>query len=505
MDQVIQLNRDDDLFYVCSLIERSTEKRIVLVVPRCARALQSEYEVRLIRRMGDEANVPVGLVTNDLALREMADVVGLPCFASVRRSEKAKWNMSKDGRKAPSRGTALDDEVEVPRVPLLRRLGLTGIQLLATVLLFAGAALVLGIASIILVPAARITIAPAALTVSDSREVILDPTVTTIDLINGIIPISSFQREISGTATIATTKSNTAPADRSSGEVVFTNLTGTPAEIPVSTTVETSSGVTVRFSTVVTADLPSGYNARVTVPIAASDPGPSGNVKALQINVIEGPLSSVVRVINTTATTGGSIKKVHVVSFDDKTVLRQRLEEELRTAAIARLQSEAGSDQFVPPASVQVTVLSESFDHLVDDPAESLTLHVEAVAVGALVDPADLQTFSERALASKVPKGYSVLPGTLRVEPDVNARVEANSVVLQLNSHEQATPMVNREQVLAGVNGKPIVDAKRTISSRVRLIGPPRVELSPSWWTYMPFLSFRTAFFVQSGAEAKAP
>ena len=504
MDQVVNLNRDDDIFLVHSQVEWSGGRRVILVVPRGARALDSEYELQLVRRWADESNVRVGLVTIDMAVREMANAAGLPYFSNVDRAQSAQWKWPRNGKLVPPRPTALDDEAPYPNKPLLTRLGLTGLQLGLTLLLFAGATIVLAIAAILLIPTARITLVPATLTITDSREVILDPTVTTIDQINGIIPLNSLQREISGTATIATTKLNTAPADHSSGQVVFTNLTGTPTEIPPGTIVETSSGVTVRFSTVVTAELPLGYDARVTVPISATDPGPTGNVKPLQINVIEGPLSTVVRVINTAATTGGSIKQVHVVTFGDKTLLRQRLSDELHSAAIAKLQNEAGQDYFVPSASVEVSVLSESYDHLVDDPSDSLSLHIEGEAVGAAVDPADLQAFADRTLANKLPGGYTVLPGTLRVEPDVNARVEANSVILTLNSSEQATPDVSRAKVLEGLNGKPISEAGRVISSRVRLQGSPLIDLSPSWWRFMPFLDFRIAFFVLSRREALA-
>jgi Baseplate J-like protein len=497
MDQVIKLGRDDHLLQVHSQVEWSAGRRVIVVVPRGAKALNSEFGLRLVRRWADETDVLVALVTNDLTLQELADEAGLPYFPSIGKAQSVEWKWPHNGKPILSHATALDEEESPPKVPLLQRLGLTGFHLVLTLLLFSGAASILALAAILLIPAARITIIPAPLTVSDSREVILDPTVTTIDQINGILPFNSIRREISGTASLATTKLNTAPADPSTGQAVFTNLTGTPAEIPLGTIVETSSGVTVRFSTTARGELPSGYNARITLPIQAVDPGPTGNVKPLQINVIEGPLSAVVRVINTASTSGGTIKQVHVVTLDDKTLLRQRLEDELRAAAITKLQNDAGSDLFVPPASVQVSILGESFDHLVDDPAENLSLHVEAVATGAAVDPTDLQTFAQRVLGDKLPKDYLVLPGTLRVEPDVNARAEANSVILRLNSSEKATPNVNNAMVLEGLNGKTIDQAESLIGTRLKLARPPEIEITPSWWRLLPYFDFRIAFFVQ--------
>jgi baseplate J-like protein len=505
MDQVINLDRDDDVLKVHSKVEWSDGRRVILVVPRGAKAFDSEHELHLVRRWADDADVMVALVTNDLGVREMAHGVGLPYFPSLERAQRAQWKWLRNDDGGITRPTALDDGEPLPRESLLDGLGLAGIQLFVTLVLFAVAATVLAVVAILLVPSARITITPASLSVTDSREVILDPTVTTIDQINGIIPATSFQRAISGTASIATTKLNTAPADHAEGSVVFTNLAGTSATIAPGTIVETSSGVTVRFSTTIMAELPAGYNARVAVPIRAMDPGPAGNVKPLQINIIEGPLSSAVRVVNTAATGGGTIKQVHVVSFGDKTTLRQRLGEQLRAAAIAKLQNQAGSDVYVPPPSVQVSVLSESFDHLVDDPADVLSLHVEAVAIGMSIDLADLKTFGDRILGDKIPKGYKVLPGTLRVEPDVNARVEGNAVIFRLDSSVQTTPEVQSAEVLKGLAGKSLGEAAALIASRVRLSEPPRIEVSPSSWGHLPFFDFRIAFFVQPEPQARAP
>jgi hypothetical protein len=348
-----------------------------------------------------------------------------------------------------------------------------------------------------LIPSANITVIPASATVTDTSEVILDSSVTTIDQINAIVPGDLYRREISGTATIPTRKTDTAPADHATGNVVFTNLAGTPATIPLGTIVATTSGVTVRFSTTVEAKLPGDFNARVTVPIRALDPGPIGNVKAFQINFIDGPASAVARVINPAPTGGGSIKPVHVVSFEDKDALRQQLSEQLRKSAIAQMETDLGSDAYVAPASVEVVVLNENFDHLVDDPSDTLTLHVNAVARGMYTSYKDLYKFAESRLLTKFPAGYTVLPGTLKVEADPNARVEGSSVIMRLHSSESGTPQVSTDTILKGLTGKSLDEASQLISQRVKLAEPPRIRVNPSWWPRLPWFGFRLAVFVK--------
>jgi len=352
MDQFINLDRNDGILKVHSKLEWSDGRRVILVVPRGCKALDSEHELRLLRRWADNADQVVGLVSTDINIQEMARDVGLPLFSSVERAQRARWNWQRHGNGVLARVTPLEYGEPQLKEPLLDRLGLAGVQLLVTLILFGVAAAMVLAAAILLIPSANITVIPASATVSDTSEVILDSSVTTIDQINAIVPGEVYRREISGTATIPTTKTDTAPADHAIGQVVFTNLAGTPATIPLGTIVATTSGITVRFSTTVEVKLPGDFNARVTVPIRALDPGPAGNVKAFQINFIDGPASAVARVVNPAPTSGGTIKPVHIVSFEDKDMWRTRLSEQLRKTAIAQMQADLGSDAYVAPASV---------------------------------------------------------------------------------------------------------------------------------------------------------
>lgn len=503
MDQVIHLALEDDILKLHSQVEWSDGRRVILVVPRGCKALDAEHELRLLRRWADSADVMVSLVTTDLGVREIASAVGLPFFSTVGQAQRAKWKWQRDGVSANARMRARDDDEKPFKEPFLDRLGLAGIQLAVTLTLFLAVTLLLGAAAVVFVPSARITLVPASAYVTDAREIYLDPAVTTIDQVNAIIPAALIRREISGTASVATSKQATAPADHATGTVVFSNLSGTPVTVTLGTVVMTSAGVTVRFSTTVTSTLPGDFNARAEVPVRALVAGPIGNVKAFQINTIEGPLAGLTRAINPAPTNGGTIKQVHIVSFEDKSRLREKLGEQLRLAAVQKLQAGAGKDAHVPPVSVQVTVLNETFDRLVDDPAESLSLHIEAVVVGTMVDLADLKTYAERNLIEKIPSGYVVMPNTLRVEVDPNARVEGATIIMKSRAALYATPQVQSGELLKGVTWQTPDEAARLIAQRVKLAKPPEITITPEWFPRLPYFGFRLALFVEP--ERKTP
>lgn len=497
-DQVITLDKTDTILQVHSKIEWSDGRRVILVVPRGAKALDAEHEFKLLRRWADEYDVQVALVSTAYQVNEHARLAGLPVFSSQDRAEAARWQWQRDAAPpAIRRATPLDPDAPQPYRPILDQLGLAGWRLFLTVAMFGVAVVILVATASILVPSATITIVPESLLLSDTSEVILDPTITTIDHINAIVPAGNYREAISGTVTVETTRSATAPADYATGTVTFSNLQGTEATIPLGTIVATTSGVTQRYSTTITATLPAGFNARVNVPVRALKPGPEANARPLQVNFIEGPLSAQARVINQGGLSGGTIKDVKIVSFDDRATARQRLNVDLKSRALAVLQESADSNVYVVPASVQVIVLGESWDRLVDDPSDTLTLEMDAVASGIYADFRDFELFAERRLLSKLPQGYSMLPGTLRVEADPNARTEGNSVILRVRSALLATPVIDQGKLLQDLEDKPVAQAMKTLASRVELAEPPTVKLTPSWWSRMPFFRFRTTLFVE--------
>lgn len=498
-DQVITLDKKDTILQVHSKIEWSDGRRILLVVPRGARALDAEHEMKLLRRWADEYDVPIALVSTAYNVTELARTAGLPVFTSVEKAETAQWTWQHDvAQPGISRATPLDPDAPKPYKPILDRLGLAGWRLFLTIALFGVAVVVLVAVASLLVPSATITIVPDSVVVSDSSEIILDPSVTTIDHINAIVPAKNYRPEISGTVTVNTTRKATAPADYAQGAVTFSNLQGNEATIPLGTVVATTSGSTQRYSTTITATLPAGFNGRVNVPVRALKPGPDANVPPLQVNFIEGPISAQARVVNVGGIGGGSIKEVNIVSFEDRATARQRLTADLKQKALSVLQGSVEQNVYVVPASVEVIVLGESWDHLVDDPSDTLTLKFDAVASGIYAFYDDLETFAQRRLLSKMQAGYTMLPGTLRVEADPNARTEGNSVILKVRSALLATPVIDPRKLLDGLNDLPVAQARSKIESRVKLADPVKIKITPSWWARMPFFGFRTNLFVET-------
>ena len=244
-DQVITLDKKDDILRVHAKIEWADGRRVILIVPRGCRALDEEHEFVLLRRWADEYDVQVALVSTSYTVEEFAAVARIPVFSSVEKATAANWRWLRDtGEPVVERATPLDDDAPKPRKPIFDRLGLAGWKLFLTMLLFGIAVAVLLALASLFVPSASVTIYPESLLISDSTDVILDPAVTTIDHLNAIVPAGNYRREISSTVTVDTSRTATAPADHAEGIVTFNNLQGAEVTIPPGTIVATTSGAT---------------------------------------------------------------------------------------------------------------------------------------------------------------------------------------------------------------------------------------------------------------------
>ncbi len=513
MDQVVKLERDDDIYHLRSLIKWNEARRVIIIAPRSCQAFNQEHELHLLRRWADETGTLIAIAPPDDELRgldartrEYAKQAGILTFGSVSHAQRAQWRANGTDAFSDERLQTLGERRRGSGVEQIS--GLSWWQLATTALLLVVVAGALVIGAYWLVPSATVRITPAAQPLFNTSSITLDPTAPGTDVENATIIARVIAREISGTASIATTKTQNAPATRATGQVVFTNLAGIEAPIPRGTIVHTSAGVTVRFSTTVAATLPPQYGARVTVPVQAIDLGPIGNVRALQINTIEGPVAGAARVINPNATGGGAVRPVNVVTRDDKSKLKAQLTAQMQQVAIRHLLDEAdragkeaGVDFFLVADSVKVSIADETYDHLVDDPADNLGLRMEAQATGVVVSRKRLLDFATSVLRSEVAPGFSMLPNSVQIEIDPGSAFEKGLYVIKLRSVAYQIPQVNTNSLIRGVAGLTLNEARDRLATEVRLAQPPRILLYPTGWQQMPLLGFRIALFVDLPTE----
>jgi hypothetical protein len=501
MQQIIHLKPDDDIASVRARIEAADLSHVVLVIPRGCAILKNERGLQLLRRAAEDAGVELGLVVHDEEIRDYVGAFGFPMFHSIAQAQRARWRMQPLARETVQ-GTP--KRALIPRRYGAGPLGVDRLRQWGGVIV-AGLVVSLGlcIAAVLFVPTANVRIVPSAIALTVTTEVLADPSIVQINSDTRSIPARRLTREISGTMSLKTTTEKSIPNAPSTGTVILSNLRAEATMIPQGTIVKTSAGVPIRFSTVTTATLPAGLNSRVEVPIQAVDPGPVGNVKELAINTIEGTLALEARVINLKPTASGSLKPVKVVTADDKKKLEGLLLQQLRQQGTALLQKNLKQNEFLPLESVLLDVNDQIFDHVVDDPADVLNLRITAVAFGLAVDQEDTAAIVRAMLQKQMQAGYQLLPNSVQVDALSGGKYQGIALDLPIRGIGYATPQIDTNKVIRGLQGKSADEAATYLSSAINLAQPADIRITPIGWNRMPWLGFRIAVFVEPQAVGR--
>ena len=279
-----------------------------------------------------------------------------------------------------------------------------------------------------------------------------------------------------------------------SGEVVFVNRTTEPVVIPKGTIVRTSSGVIVRFYTVADVEVPAVLYGQGRIGVIAMEPGPTGNVKELTINVIESDVANRVEVLNDSPTRGGDIKRVPIVALQDQNRLLEELGGRLQEEAYEQLSAELAEGEFVPPESLESLVMAQYFHQDLRERADVVSMELKIVVRGIVVDGQALDELATQYLNGIAGEGMALIPGTLYVRRlDLVAEEEGGRrwLALKIAARGMAAPVIAEAKVISAVRGKRVSQAVRWLEERLDLRAEPRITIMPEGWDRLPLLPGR--------------
>jgi hypothetical protein len=501
MQQVIYLEVEDDLPAIRELLEGAQARRVLLVVPRTSVTFHEPITLRILRRYAANLAMEVGLVTGDSRVRRLAKDEGVAVLSSVRRGRKSQWRSGLPRRSAAQHAAAA-------RVEGLRagrgdlgygdRIVVWAGRALG-ILLFLFLMLMVLVMAAFVVPQAQVTLVPYREVVEVDLELRADPQATKASLTTLTIPARVLESEVEEHGEIATLNKKDAPAAPAGGTVTFINQAAAPLTIDPGAIVRTATGTTVRFRTVTTATLTAAVGATVEVQIEALAPGPVGNVPAATITEVEtAGLRGKVRVINEKATQGGGVKQVGVVTRADMDRLKAQLLQQLQQRAFAELQQQLGEQEFLPPDSMSVEILTEVYDQFLDTEADLLGMQMRIRASGTAVDRANANLMAYEALKERIPATYGLQSDEITFQvDDEQVGIEGRVVILQVTASAPLIVELNAGEVRAAVAGLKADEARQVLSESFALDAPPVVQVLPDWikrWEWLdhvPRLPFR--------------
>jgi hypothetical protein len=110
----------------------------------------------------------------------------------------------------------------------------------------------------------------------------------------------------------------------------------------------------------------------------------------------------------------------------------------------------------------------------------------------------DLTELAALALNASLPAGFHAASEALTVEPVTKPVVSgSDSTRWTIRAERRIVQQINDVQVTQMIQGLGSERAEALLKQSLPLEGSPEIQLSPSWWPWMPIVPFRISVVVQ--------
>jgi hypothetical protein len=497
--QVLYVRRSDTIDLLREALRTAAAgAQVWVVVPWGWSGANNLIRLKLLKRAADAEALDLRLVSRHLNTRALARMAGIPVRFFV------PFGLRRLGRRLrPKAGGLSARLVSAPESlgarwrKRSRPLGVGAALLSMLTILSLIAAMAVVAAAYI--PSATIRLEPVAESTTVAFRAQANTRYREVDFGQGVIPARVVQVIIEGLGDTPASGSLYAADGQASGQVVFANRTSNAVVVPKGTVVRTGSGNSVRFYTVADVELPAMLYGITRVGVIAAEPGYLSNVKELTINVVEGDVAHLVEVINDAPTRGGSVKRVPIVAYQDYDRLRHEMVDRLQKEGYEQVVAELTTGEFVPFNSLETLVMSETFDQVVDQRSDVLSMVMRVVVRGIAVDGQGLEDLATQFLRSKAGEGSDIIEDSLLLRRSDQVQIQDNVLSFDVTALGVMGPIIDVASLKAAIRGRELAEAQQWLTERLPLRHEAQIELFPDWWERMPWLPGRIKVLISAG------
>jgi hypothetical protein len=487
---VIQLEPHDDVISIRDKMSWAKTGRILLVFPPRLRSRFLTLDLRLLQRQAEGLGAQLAVVTRSPLLKTTALKLGLPVFPTATIAQRSPWETAASPQAPRRRQERLDlralrRELRQPeaawRLRPAVRLGFFSAAVLG---LFFVLALLLPSATIVLVPVTQEQSLSVPVTASTDVESVR---------VTGSLPARLVSVTLQRSGTTAVSGTLDLPATKAGGRVRFENLTTELVGIPAGTVVRATRSPAVRFATTEDIVLEAGLGETVEVAVEALEPGSAGNLPAGSLVAIEGGLGAGVTASNPQPTTGGSELPAPVQTAGDRLRLRASLTAELEQACRDEIGAGlAAGDLLFPDTAELAQQLSESFFPAEGQAGESLSLTLQVRCQARYAAAADVQSLAVQALDATLPSGFEAAAAGADVTGAGEPATDDDGVTrFEIRVRRTVRTAIDTARLARSLLGRPVREVKARLAAEFALQQAPQVQVQPSFWPWMPVVTFR--------------
>jgi Baseplate J-like protein len=488
--QIIALESHDDLISVRDRMSWAKSPRILIVWPKYEKVMLRSIDLRVLQQHALSLGADLGLVTRRAGVRRDAQGFGIPVFDSTAAAQRDAWPTHRSrGRPAPRKNSPdllrLKNESRVQeaqwRSGSLVRVGFFALGVLAVVTVGS-----------LFIPRATIKLSPITRQQDMTLHVTASPSVASASL-SGLVPSHKLNVAVTGTQSAEITSQASIPQAKAAGIARFKNLTQSVVPIPAGTIIYSIGQGSVHFATMNDTHLPGTNNAFVDVPITAVAAGGVGNLPANSIQAIDGNLGLSASVNNPAPTAGGSDLTTIAPSENDRRRVHDVLLGILQQEAQRQLTGLLNPKDLLLINTLKIgQVLQETYDPAAGAAGSLLTLTMRINMGAQYVAGADVTQMTETVLNASVPDGF--LPSSNSLSYQIVGTPtfdQAGSSIFDLHVDRTLLHSVNAAQANLLVRGLTPKAAIQMLEIRMALAKAPEIELTPSWWYWLPLIPFR--------------
>ncbi len=496
--QIITLESHDDLISVRDRMSWAKTPRILLVWPKYEKVTLRQVDLKVLQRHAVSLGAQLGLVTRMRRVRKDAEALRIPVFESSGQAQRVAWpkprrtRLPHHIRSVPlkdlrDKREQVSEKEEAWRTHPIVRVG----------------AFIVGVSSVLVlvalfIPRAQVTLHPESQIQSIVLPVIASPSVDSV-FITGSIPAREKRVIVDGMQTVIVTGEGVTPQSKAKGVAAFRNLTQQAVTIPKGTIVRTANNI--RFVTTNNSKVEAGVGKLLELPIEAVEGGLSGNVDADTIVIVEGKLGLSLSVTNPDPLKGGKELPSLQASDADRERAKNELMKELETNARVQLADEmkAGDVLFENTFAVS-QILSEVYDPPAGAPSTKLTLTMQVEFSAQYASVSDLTELASLALNASLPSGFRAAAGSdaITVKPVATpSSSDDGSTRWTIRAERHIVQQISNAQVTQMIQGIGLSHAQTLLKKNLPLEGSPEINLSPSWWPWVPIVPFRISVVTQ--------
>jgi hypothetical protein len=356
-----------------------------------------------------------------------------------------------------------------------------------------GVLAIIGVIAVWFVPGANVTLFTQPQFKEAELNLVASASVDETDKDRGIIPLETLetsQEDVLEAKATGTKTTGTA----AKGRVKIVNRDTTKAKTFFKgTTITPVSGTQVKFNLDKTATVsaaPVGCETNcpsVGVDVTAAVIGDSGNLKAGTVFKVGSANVNLVFAKNETVFTGGSSKKLTVVSTSDQKKAKTKLLEKLEEKARNDLEKD-NPDIIVPEGGLESEVTEEVYSKKVGEEASTFRLSLQAGFTAKVFSEEDLKELLIESISDSIPGDFQIDKEGSSVEAEVTD-TEENKLEILAAIKASLLPKINTESVVKKIAGKDFSTTERYLKS-LNSVSGFEIKITPSFFEVfgtMPF------------------